>query len=137
MPVPIQSVVETALYARDLAAMKDFYTRILGLQLLAEDPARHVFLQVGPAHVLLLFDPEATRQGDDFPSHGATGPGHVALGIAVESLDEWRRQLIAHGVLIEKELTWPRGGRSLYFRDPANNSVELITPGVWGTPAGW
>ncbi len=25
----------------------------------------------------------------------------------------------------------------LYFRDPAGNSVELITPGVWGLPSGW
>ena len=37
----------------------------------------------------------------------------------------------------ELETTWPRGGRSLYFRDPAGNSGELITPGVWGTPSGW
>jgi TfoX/Sxy family transcriptional regulator of competence genes len=27
--------------------------------------------------------------------------------------------------------------RSLYFRDPAGNSVELVTPGVWGLPSGW
>jgi hypothetical protein len=28
-------------------------------------------------------------------------------------------------------------GISLYFRDPAGNSVELVTPGVWGLPSGW
>ena len=32
---------------------------------------------------------------------------------------------------------WAPGGKSIYFRDPAGNSVELVTPGVWGTPAGW
>ncbi|WP_227254645.1 VOC family protein [Frigoriglobus tundricola] len=41
------------------------------------------------------------------------------------------------GIAIEKEVTWPRGGRSLYIRDPASNSVELVTPGAWGTPTGW
>ena len=33
--------------------------------------------------------------------------------------------------------TWPGGGRSIYFRDPAGNCVELVTPGVWGLPGGW
>ena len=61
----------------------------------------------------------------------------AALGVAAESLDAWRTHLAACGVAVEKELTWPRGGRSVYFRDPAGNSVELVTPGVWGTPAGW
>ena len=28
-------------------------------------------------------------------------------------------------------------GTSLYVRDPAGNSVELITPGLWGLPSGW
>ena len=42
-----------------------------------------------------------------------------------------------HGVSIEKEVEWPKGGKSLYFRDPTGNSVELVTPGVWGLPSGW
>jgi catechol 2,3-dioxygenase-like lactoylglutathione lyase family enzyme len=28
---------------------------------------------------------------------------------------------------------WPRGGRSVYFRDPDGHSVELATPGLWET----
>jgi catechol 2,3-dioxygenase-like lactoylglutathione lyase family enzyme len=28
---------------------------------------------------------------------------------------------------------WPRGGESLYFRDPDGLAVELATPGVWET----
>jgi len=71
------------------------------------------------------------------PPHGASGPGHFALGIDAEAFDPWRKLLQGHGVTIEKEVEWPRGGRSLYFRDPAGNSVELVTPGVWGLPSGW
>jgi len=137
MTPPISTVVETALYGDDLPAMKTFYQDLLGLNLLGEDPARHLFFQVGPATVLLIFNPTDTQRDGDFPTHGATGPGHVALGIPPDQLDAWRNHLTTHGVPVEKELTWPRGGRSLYFRDPANNLVELITPGVWGTPAGW
>ena len=40
-------------------------------------------------------------------------------------------------VTVEQEVEWPKGGRSLYVRDPAGNLVELVTPGVWGLPSGW
>jgi hypothetical protein len=45
--------------------------------------------------------------------------------------------LVAESVPIEKEVAWPNGGQSLYFRDPAANLVELVTPGIWGLPSGW
>ena len=35
---------------------------------------------------------------------------------------------------IESEVVWPRG-RSLYFRDPEGNSVELAIPALWGLEA--
>jgi catechol 2,3-dioxygenase-like lactoylglutathione lyase family enzyme len=88
-------------------------------------------------NVLLPFLAETTLKGDQLPPHGASGPGHFALGIEAEAFDAWRKLLQGHGVSIEKEVEWPRGGKSLYFRDPAGNSVELVTPGVWGLPSGW
>jgi hypothetical protein len=45
--------------------------------------------------------------------------------------------LQSHGLAIEKEQVWPEGGRSLYFRDPTANLVELVTPGIWSLPSGW
>jgi catechol 2,3-dioxygenase-like lactoylglutathione lyase family enzyme len=102
-----------------------------------KEPGRHVFFRVGEASVLLAFLAEATLKGDQLPPHGASGPGHFALGIDAEAFDAWRKLLQGHGVTIEKEVEWPRGGRSLYFRDPTGNSVELVTPGVWGLPSGW
>jgi catechol 2,3-dioxygenase-like lactoylglutathione lyase family enzyme len=91
--------------------------------------------QVGESNVLLAFNPHATLTGDT--PHGANGPGHFALGVAMQSLDAWRQHLHALGVLIEAEVEWPAGGKSIYFRDPAGNSVELVTPGVWRLPSGW
>jgi catechol 2,3-dioxygenase-like lactoylglutathione lyase family enzyme len=47
-------------------------------------------------------------------------------------MDAWRDHLAARGVDIEAEVQWPRGGHSLYFRDPAGNSLELASPRIWG-----
>lgn len=132
----LETIVETALYADDLNDCASFYQDVLGLTPWGSEPGRHAFFLAGD-RMLLLFRPPATLQGDLLPPHGAQGPGHVALGIPSDALDDWRAHLATHSVPIEKEITWPLGGRSLYFRDPAGNSVELITRGVWGSPGGW
>jgi catechol 2,3-dioxygenase-like lactoylglutathione lyase family enzyme len=133
----IKAVIETAIYVDHLDAAEDFYRRVLGLSVIAKEPGRHVFFQVGESSVLLAFLAEATLKGGILPPHGAKGPGHFALGIETQSLEAWRQHLLAHGIVIEKEVEWPAGGKSIYFRDPAKNSVELVTPGIWGLPSGW
>jgi catechol 2,3-dioxygenase-like lactoylglutathione lyase family enzyme len=133
----IKAVIETAIYVDDLDAAEDFYRKILGLRIIGKVPGHHVFFQVGEASVLLAFRAEATLKGDQLPLHGATGPGHFALGIDAKALDAWRTLLQDHGVSIEQEVEWPKGSKSLYFRDPAGNLVELVTPGVWALPSGW
>jgi catechol 2,3-dioxygenase-like lactoylglutathione lyase family enzyme len=133
----IRDLVETGVYADDLDAAERFYAGVLGLSVLAKEQGRHVFFRVGDRSMLLVFRPEATLRGDVLPAHGARGPGHLALGIPPEDLDAWRQRLGEHRIAIEHEEAWPLGGHSLYFRDPAGNSVELLTPGVWGLPSGW
>jgi catechol 2,3-dioxygenase-like lactoylglutathione lyase family enzyme len=134
---PIECVVETGIYADDLDQAERFYRDVLGLTTRGKEAGRHVFFQVGDRSMLLVFRPEATLRGDHLPAHGARGPGHFAMGIAAEDLDAWRERLRLHQVTIEYEEAWERGGHSLYFRDPAGNSVELMTHGLWGLAAGW
>lgn len=125
-------ILETCLYAADLERTAGFYERVLGLEVISRVEGRHVFFRCG-GRVLLLFDPSRSEESQrDVPSHGARGPGHVAFSVGAAELDRWRAQLEAEGVEIESEVSWPRGGRSLYLRDPAGNSVELAPPGIWG-----
>ena len=119
--VKIKAFVETAICVDHLQAAEDFYRTILGLSVLGKETGHHVFFQVGEANLLLAFLSEATLKGDQLPPHGSTGLGHFALGIDAESFHSWRLRLQSHGVGIEKEVEWPRGGKSLYFRDPAGN----------------
>ena len=69
--------------------------------------------------------------GRPVPSHGATGPGHVALAVETGAIDAFAWELRREGVEIEREITWDEGGRSLYVRDPAGNSVKLIEGEAW------
>lgn len=132
----METIVETAIYVADLDRAEAFYRDVLGLPLVGKAEGRHVFFGVGSG-VLLVFAPETTLNGGIFPAHGTTGPGHFALGIPSESLDEWKQWLVSQGIAIEHEVSWPLGGHSVYFRDPDGNSAELVTRGVWGRPDGW
>jgi catechol 2,3-dioxygenase-like lactoylglutathione lyase family enzyme len=109
----------------------------LTVTVIAKEAGRHVFFHAGASSVLLAFIADTTLKGDQLPPHGAKGPSHFALGIESAALDAWRQKLQENGIAIEHEVEWPRGGKSIYFRDPAGNLVELITPGVWGLPSGW
>ena len=125
-------VLETCLYARDLEAAQRFYEEVLGLEVMVNDPNRHLFFRLGRG-MFMVFHPDATADGEgSVPPHGAEGPGHVAFAVPSGSLDGWRERLEAHGVEVETELAWPRGGRSFYVRDPDGNSVELAEPRIWG-----
>ena len=137
MNVQIQAIIETAIYVDDLDAAERFYRDNFGLPVIAKEPGRHVFFRVGTSSVLLAFIAESTLKASEKTPHGAKGPGHFAMGIEANSLDAWRRKLQENGIGIEDEVTWPKGGKSIYFRDPSGNLAELITPGVWGLPSGW
>jgi catechol 2,3-dioxygenase-like lactoylglutathione lyase family enzyme len=133
MVQPIERILETILYVDDLDAAERFYGGVLGLALDSRKDGIFAFFKCGNG-MLLLFDPRASRQGRAVPAHGAEGAGHVCFAVAEAELDAWQARLRAAGIEIEQEATWPRGGRSFYFRDPAGNSLEFASPRIWGLP---
>lgn len=131
--MPISRILETCLYVDDVEAARRFYADVLGLTVYSRAGERHVFFRCGDA-MFLLFNPEQTAQpGGMVPPHGANGAGHVAFAVAPDEIPAWRERLEAASVAVEAEVTWP-DGRSLYFRDPAGNSIELTTPAIWKLP---
>lgn len=133
----LDDVLEAILYCDDLDAAERFYVDVLGLEKIGAREGRHVFFRCGST-VVLLFDPEHTSSvatevgGATIPLHGARGPGHLAFRATLDRIDAWRERLERAGVEIESEVTWSRGGRSIYFRDPAGNSLEIASPELWG-----
>lgn len=132
----IHGVLETVLYAGDLDAAERFYGDLLGLAVHARVPGRHVFFRIGP-QMLLIFDPDVTQIAAPpdarlpVPAHGARGPGHVCFAASAVEIETWHAHLIAAGIAIEADFEWPGGGRSIYFRDPAGNSLEFAEPAIW------
>jgi catechol 2,3-dioxygenase-like lactoylglutathione lyase family enzyme len=129
-------ILETCLYAENLEAVRPFYQELLNLPLVAEEPERHLFFRCGPG-MLLIFNPHHTSttptrvNGSPIPLHGAEGAGHIAFSVENSNLDEWKKRLRENGINIESEVHWPGHGTSLYFRDPAENSVEIISSDIW------
>ena len=135
-PLRVRHVLETCLYVDDLPQAERFYTDVLGLEFCSRQEGRHVFLRCG-RQMVLLFNPLGSREASDqIPPHGAFGAGHVAFGVREEELAAWTDKLERGGVAIERVVEWPGGGRSLYFRDPSGNSLELATPAIWGLDEG-
>lgn len=128
-------ILETVLYAKDLAATEAFYRDVLGLEPFVAVAGRHLFYRCGN-QVLLIFNPEATRippapDALPVPPHGADGPGHICFRASAAEIDGWASHLRGKGVHIEADFEWPGGGRSIYFRDPAGNCLEFAEPRIW------
>ncbi|MHC0054983.1 VOC family protein [Actibacterium sp. D379-3] len=132
---PFSGVLEAALYADDLDAAEAFFGGVLGLNRLIRAGNRHVFFRVG-ATTLLVFNPAETCKPPSnpdlpVPAHGSTGQGHVCFAATDNEITAWRARLTAAGHAIEADFRWPGGARSLYFRDPAGNSIEIAEPRLW------
>ena len=120
----VRALGEVALRVNDLHRMKQFYQEVLGLELLGEFPSA-VFFRIaegydGHTQVLVLFD-RSTSVGPE-----QTTIDHFAFTISLSDYEsEWRR-LERLGVEVEAmEHEWVQW-RSLFFRDPEGNQVELV-----------
>src|SRR5437867_2479733 len=120
----VKALGEVALRVNDLQRMKRFYHDVLGLQVLGEFGSGALLKiadgYAGHTQVLGLFD-RSVRVG---PEH--TTVDHIAFTIALGDFDAERKRLESLGLDVEVENhVWVQW-RSLYFRDPEGNQVELV-----------
>lgn len=124
----VTGVLETCIYVDDVARSTEFYRRIFGFGQLVGDQ-RFCALSVSGRQVFLIF-----KKGGSLgvmPPHDGSGQQHYAFSVPEADLASWEQKLAENGVVIEHRVDWPRGGKSIYFRDPDGHVGELVTPGCW------
>jgi catechol 2,3-dioxygenase-like lactoylglutathione lyase family enzyme len=133
MTIKTRGTNHPALFGLSYDKTMDFYTRVLGMRLVLEQPnlddpdSVHLFFETGPGQFIAYFVP---KQGKDIDGRVQTGAlNHIALNLDGD-LDEAMAALRAEGVAFSGPVD--RGyERSIYFRDPNGIVVELLT---WVTP---
>jgi catechol 2,3-dioxygenase-like lactoylglutathione lyase family enzyme len=131
----IDGIVETAIHVKDVGRSSAFYEKLFGFRRLAGDDRFCAFEVPGNA-VFLLFKQGGSLApialpGGMIPPHDGSGRMHFAFKISENARADCEKQLASEGIAIESTVKWPFGGTSLYFRDPDQHLVELITPGCW------
>jgi catechol 2,3-dioxygenase-like lactoylglutathione lyase family enzyme len=126
-------IKETCLYARNLDRAKYFYENVLELPLISYVKDKHVFFQAGKS-VLLLFNPEDSKNKESPPAHYGEGKQHFALEVEREKYNEAKQWILSKGIRITEEVTWPSGAQSFYFEDTEENVLEIVPDaGIWPT----
>jgi catechol 2,3-dioxygenase-like lactoylglutathione lyase family enzyme len=133
MAIRTRGINHPALFGLNYEKTIDFYTRVLGMRLVLEQPnlddpnSVHLFFETGPGQFIAYFVP---KPGQEVQGRVQTGAlNHVALNLD-GSLEEAMATLDAEGVSYSGPID--RGyERSVYFRDPNGVVVELLT---WITP---
>jgi catechol 2,3-dioxygenase-like lactoylglutathione lyase family enzyme len=122
-----------ALFGLNYARTIDFYTRVLGMRVVLEQPnlddasSVHLFFETAPGQFIAYFVPVEGSEIDGRVQPGALN--HLALNLDGD-LDDAMQALTAEGVAFNGPVD--RGyERSIYFRDPNGVVLELLT---WITP---
>ncbi len=112
-----------ALRVRDLRRSTDFYTRVLGFKVEWQPDKDNVYLTSGSDN-LALHQAVAAPQIPE----GAIGLDHFGFIVAEpDEVDRWAGFLAEKGVeLVQKPKTHRDGARSIYFKDPDGNLIQLL-----------
>jgi catechol 2,3-dioxygenase-like lactoylglutathione lyase family enzyme len=125
----LDGLLEVSLYVEDMDRSAAFYRDLLGFEVVATHERLRA-LGAGGRQVLLLFERGASARLEK-GAHDASGRQHLAFAVPAAELEAWTARLSERGVEVEETIRWPRGGTSVYFRDPDGHLIELATPGVW------
>jgi catechol 2,3-dioxygenase-like lactoylglutathione lyase family enzyme len=134
-PFAARGVGEIVLRVRNLDAMVAFYQKALGLDLLKRFGDDIAFLRVadgygGHTQIIGFFRREMPsnfkRRAWRGHDTGQTTLHHFALEIPREDYDRALAHLAELGIETDTAVHAWIGWRSIYFRDPEENTVELV-----------
>jgi catechol 2,3-dioxygenase-like lactoylglutathione lyase family enzyme len=119
----IRAIDYTVIFVRDMAAMRRFYEGVLRFPLTRELSAGWIEYQIG-GNTLALARPSRTAK--DAPVPAGSASLQLAFKVAAEDVDRCADELLRHGVDLQEPPTdQPFGHRTLFFRDPDGNLLEV------------
>jgi catechol 2,3-dioxygenase-like lactoylglutathione lyase family enzyme len=119
----IRAVDYTVIFVRDMAAMRRFYEGVLCFPLTRELSAGWIEYQIG-GNTLALARPGRTAKDAPVPKGSASL--QLAFKVEAEDVDRCAEELLRQGVdLLEPPTDQPFGHRTLFFRDPDGNLLEV------------
>ena len=120
----IGAIDYTVIFVRDMAAMRRFYEEILGFALLRELSPRWIEYRVG-ANTLALATPGLTAA--DTPTPNGSASLQLAFKVSPPDVDRCADELLRQGIpLVAPPTDQPFGHRTLFFRDPDGNLLEVF-----------
>ena len=120
----IRAIDYTVIFVRDMAAMRRFYGEVLRFSLLRELSPGWIEYQIG-GNILALSRPHRTAK--DAPTPPGSASLHLAFKVAAPDVDRCADELVRQGVdLLEPPTNQSFGHRTLFFRDPDGNLLEVF-----------
>lgn len=120
----IRAIDYTVIFVRDMAAMSHFYQDILGFPLLRELSPGWIEYRLG-GNTLALARP--SRTAADAPTPIGSASLQLAFKVSVAEVDQCAEELARQGVsLLSPPTDQPFGHRTLFFRDPDGNLLEVF-----------
>jgi lactoylglutathione lyase len=121
--IPIRGIDYTVIFARQMSKVREFYGSTMGFPLHRELSPKWVEYRVG-SNILALAEP-GTRFNDPLPPVGVMSL-QLAFRVAPQEVDACAATLAERGVAIVLPPTdQPFGHRTLFFRDPDGNVLEI------------
>jgi catechol 2,3-dioxygenase-like lactoylglutathione lyase family enzyme len=120
----IRAIDYTVIFVRDMAAMRSFYEDILGFPLLRELSPGWIEYRLGD-NTLALAKPSLTAA--DAPTPNGSASLQLAFKVSAPEVDQCADELVRHGLdLLSPPTDRPFGHRTLFFRDPDGNLLEVF-----------
>ncbi|UYN93123.1 MAG: VOC family protein [Enhydrobacter sp.] len=119
----IRQIDYTVVFVRDMTAMRDFYENVMEFPLLRVLSERWIEYRIGTTTLALAVS--APRFDDPSPPPGALSV-QLAFRVPPPVVAECAATLEARGVaLISGPTDHPFGHRTIFFRDPDGNVLEI------------